>query len=104
MRALLIAAADLAAQLSPARIETIGDRIRGSIPTEMDEGIHRRVITPAARATLDRLLAVWDATGVSGDLLAGILVGAAYARQQTQREGSVELVWTGPTTPFVATH
>ena len=55
------------------------------------------------RAALDRLIAAWRQTEISGDVLAGILVGAAYARQQAQRESSVELVWTGPTTPFVAT-
>jgi phosphatidylserine/phosphatidylglycerophosphate/cardiolipin synthase-like enzyme len=49
------------------------------------------------------LITAWKQTEISGDVLAGILVGAAFARQQAQRENSVELVWTGPTTPFVAT-
>src|SRR5690606_17930886 len=56
-----------------------------------------------ARLALDRLIAAWRQTEIPGDVLAGILVGAAYSRQQAQRESSVELVWTGPTTPFVAT-
>lgn len=103
MEAMLIAATDLVALLSPSRIEALADRVRGSLSVERDGNLHQLVTTPAARAALDRLIAAWRQTEISGDVLAGILVGAAYARQQAQRESSVELVWTGPTTPFVAT-
>lgn len=103
MESLLNAATDLVALLSPSRIEALADRVRGSMPAERDRSLHQLVTTPAARTALDRLHASWEQTAISGDVLAGILVGAAHARQQTQRESSVELVWTGPTTPFVAT-
>lgn len=103
MEAILIAATDLVALLSPSRIEALADRVRGSVPAERDWSLHQLATTPAARAALDRLIAAWRQTEISGDVLAGILVGAAFARQQAQRESSVELVWTGPTTPFVAT-
>ncbi|UIJ72366.1 DISARM system phospholipase D-like protein DrmC [Aurantimonas sp. HBX-1] len=103
MEAMLIAATDLVALLSPSRIEALADRVRGSLSAERDGNLHQLVTTPAARAALDRLIAAWRQTEISGDVFAGILVGAAYARQQAQRESSVELVWTGPTTPFVAT-
>lgn len=103
MEAMLIAATDLVALLSPSRIEALADRVRNSLSVERDGNLHQLVTTPAARAALDRLIAAWRQTEISGDVLAGILVGAVYARQQAQRESSVELVWTGPTTPFVAT-
>jgi phosphatidylserine/phosphatidylglycerophosphate/cardiolipin synthase-like enzyme len=103
MEAMLVAAVDLVALLSPARIEAIADRVRGSLSAERDGNLYQLVATPAARAALDRLIAAWRQTEISGDVLAGILVGAAYPRQQAQRESDVELVWTGPTTPFVAT-
>lgn len=103
MEAVLIAATDLVALLSPSRIEALADRVRGLAPTERDGNPHHFVSTPAARAALDRLFVSWKQTDISGDVLAGILVGAALARQKVQRESSVELVWTGPTTPFVAT-
>ena len=103
MEAMLIPATDLVALLSPSRIEALADRVRGSLSAERDGSLHQLVTTPAARAALDRLIVTWKQTGISGDVLAGILVGAAYARQQAQRESNVELVWTGPTTPFVAT-
>lgn len=103
MEALLISATDLVALLSPSRIEALADSVRSSVPAERDGHLHQLVTTPTARAALDCLIAAWKKTGISGDVLAGILVGAAFARQQIQRESSVELVWTGPTTPFVAT-
>ena len=103
MEAMLIPATDLVALLSPSRIEALADRVRGSLSAERDGSLHQLVTTPAARAALDRLIVTWKQTGISGDVLAGILVGAAYARQQAQRESNLELVWTGPTTPFVAT-
>ncbi|SDB57873.1 DISARM system phospholipase D-like protein DrmC [Bauldia litoralis] len=103
MEATLIAATDLVALLSPSRIEALADRVRGSAPAESDGSLHQLVTTPAARAALDRLIVAWRQTEISGDVLAGILVGAAFARQKVQRESSVELVWTGPTTSFVAT-
>lgn len=102
MEELLIAATDLVAMLSPPRIEALADRVRGSLSAEQDGRLHQLVTTPSARAALVRLVAAWKQSGISGDVLAGILVGAAYARQQAQRESNVELVWTGPTTPFVA--
>lgn len=103
MEALLSAASELVALVSPSRIEALADRVRGSIPAERERSLYPLVTTPAARAALDRLVASWKQCGISGDLLGGILIGAAYARQRAQRESSVELVWTGPTTPFVAT-
>ncbi|MBS4045653.1 MAG: DISARM system phospholipase D-like protein DrmC [Alphaproteobacteria bacterium] len=103
MEAVLIAAIDLVAMLSPSRIEALAARVRGLIPVERDGSLHQLVRTPAARAALDRLITAWKQTEISGDVLAGILVGAAFAHQHAQRECSVEFVWTGPTTPFVAT-
>ncbi|MBY0303601.1 MAG: DISARM system phospholipase D-like protein DrmC [Sphingomonas sp.] len=103
MEAMLIAAMDLVALLSPSRIEALADRVRDSLSAENVGGLHQLVSTPTARAALDRLIVTWKQAEISGDVLAGILVGAAYARQQAQRESNVELVWTGPTTPFVPT-
>jgi cardiolipin synthase A/B len=45
----------------------------------------------------------WDRSGVSGDFLAGLLIGATHTQRKGQSESTTELVWTGPTTPFVAT-
>lgn len=103
METVLIAATDLVAMLSPSRIKALADRVRGSLSAERSGNLYQIVTSPVARAVLDRLIAEWSRTEISGDVLSGILVGAAYAREKAQRESSVELVWTGPTTPFVAT-
>lgn len=103
MDSLVSAAVNLVALLHPARINAIADRVRGSTLADSSQGLHQLVTTAAARRALDRVLDEWNSAATSGDLLAGILVGAAHSRQKTQRESSVELVWTGPTTPFVAT-
>jgi phosphatidylserine/phosphatidylglycerophosphate/cardiolipin synthase-like enzyme len=103
MDALLVDATELVALLSLPKIQAIADRVRGSTPLECNRSLNLLVATPEARAALERMISSWAQTAVSGDLLAGILVGAAYARRQVQSENSIDLVWTGPTTPFVAT-
>ena len=103
MEPLLDAATDLVTLLSPSKIEAIAGRIRGTSGPARDLSLHQLVTTATARAALDRLVASWDQAAIHGDVLAGILLGASYARQKTQQESTVELVWTGPTTRFVAT-
>jgi phosphatidylserine/phosphatidylglycerophosphate/cardiolipin synthase-like enzyme len=59
--------------------------------------------TPAARAAVARVVSAWAQAKTSGDEVAGMLLGASEARLRVERELSVELVWTGPTTRFVPT-
>ena len=59
--------------------------------------------TPAARAAVARVVAAWGQRQASGDEVAGMLLGASEARVRVERELTVELVWTGPTTRFVPT-
>lgn len=103
MEPLLNAVAELVVLLSPSKIGAIASRIQGTTSFELDRSLSQVVGTPAARAALDLLLTTWAQSGLSGDVVAGMLLGAARTRQRTQRESNVELVWTGPTTPFVAT-
>lgn len=103
MGPLLNAVSELVALLSPSKIEAIASRLRGTMPKERDRRLHLTVGTPAARAALDSFITAWEQSSLPGDVVAGILVGATYTRLQAQRDSNVELVWTGPTTPFVAT-
>lgn len=103
MRPLLNTVTELVALLPPSKIEAIAFRLRGAAPGDRDRSLHQIVGTPAARAALDSLIATWGQSALPGDVVAGILIGAAHARLQTQRDSSVELVWTGPTTPYVPT-
>jgi len=103
MGPLLNAIIELVALLSPSKIEAIASRLRGATPNDGDRSLHQIVGTPTARAALDSLITTWEQSELPGDVVAGILIGAAHARLQSQRDGSIELVWTGPTTPYVPT-
>ncbi|MGB7046280.1 MAG: hypothetical protein WBD65_15695, partial [Methylocella sp.] len=103
MERVLDAIAELVALLSPAKIEAIASRLRGAFPPPCEQDLQKIVSTPAARAALGSLVEVWQTTTLSGDVVAGMLIGAAHTRLRTQRDCEIELVWTGPTTPFVAT-
>lgn len=103
MNALLAAATELVALISPERVEAVAERLKHADPSRAEAKLRRLVSTPRARSAFDRLLASWEQTTLSGEVVAGVLLGASHARRETQRETAVELVWTGPTTPFVAT-
>ena len=103
MGSLLEAVAELVALLSPSKIEAIATRLRGASSPPREQDLQQVVGTPAARTALASLVTAWQITALSGDSVAGMLLGAAHTRQRTRLDCSVELVWTGPTTPFVAT-
>lgn len=102
MEVLLDAVTELVALLSPSKIEAIASRLRDGLPPGRDQDLQQVVGTPAARAALASLIKARQTTKLSDDLVAGMLMGAAHTRERTQRDCTVELVWTGPTTPFVA--
>lgn len=103
MGPLLNAVTKLVALVSPSKIEAIASRLRGTHPSDRQQNLQEVVGTPAARSALGAVMTAWRDTTLTGDIVAGMLLGAAHTRQQTQRDHNVELVWTGPTTPFVAT-
>jgi cardiolipin synthase len=103
MQTLLDAVVDLVALVSPSKVRTVASALRGLVSPEATPSANTLVDTPAARAAVARVAAAWAQVQASGDEVAGMLLGAAEARQRVERELSVELVWTGPTTRFVPT-
>lgn len=103
MTALVEAVLAFVARVPPSQIGAIAERFLGAPATREPWGITGLVGTPPARATLEEILGAWKECGTSGDFLAGLLIGAAHARRQAASEAAVDLVWTGPTTQFVAT-
>lgn len=103
MERLLDAAVDLVALLSPARVDAIAQRMLKAPSEQQPPDLHGLIATPAARAALDRVIENWKRAGASGQVMAGMLMGASLARRKAQHETEIELVWTGPTTPFVPT-
>lgn len=100
MDAIIDAAMDLTALLSPQKVEAVATRLR-SDTLGNTSSLAQLVTTPAARAALDRLTALSREQSLSGDIVAAILLSSAYTRSKVEKETSVELVWTGPTTSFV---
>lgn len=103
MEPLIEAVIDLVALVSPARVRSICSKVRGNDASGAAAQCRATVDTPAARAVIDRILSEWVHSNTTGDELAGMLIGACEARSRAEREASVELVWTGPTTRFVPT-
>ena len=102
MKPLLDAEAELATLLPPSKIEAIASRLQHGLPPGRETEIQQIVGTPAARTALTAFIAALRSTGLSEDVAAGMLLGAAHTRERTHRDCTVELVWTGPMTPFVA--
>lgn len=102
MKPLLDTVAELATLLPPSKIEAIASRLRRGLQPGRESEVLHLVGTPAAKAALGSLIAAWRTTSLSEDVIAGMLLGAAHTRARTQRDCNVELVWTGPMTPFVA--
>ncbi len=103
MQALLAAVTELVALVSTNKIEAIASRIHGTNAASGAPGLELLLSTPIARKALGRVLDAWLASALSGDTLAGMLLGASHSNLKAKSEQSVELVWTGPTTPFVPT-
>ncbi len=103
MQDLLEAVVDLVALVSPARVRTVASAMRGLTIPGAAPSESTLADTPAARAAVGRVVDAWAQAHVSGDEVAGMLLGASEARLRVERELSVELVWTGPTTRLVPT-
>jgi cardiolipin synthase len=103
MLGLVDAVVDLVALVSPAKVRTIASALRGLARPSPAPNPNTLADTPAARAAVARVVAAWGLVPASGDEVAGMLLGASEARLRIERELSVELVWTGPTTRFVPT-
>lgn len=103
MESLLDAVVELVTLVSPMRVRSLASAFRGIASPSLAPSANTLVDTPVARAAVGRVMKAWGQVQASGDEVAAMLLGAAEARQRVERELSVELVWTGPTTRFVPT-
>lgn len=102
MEALLDAVAALACLVSPEKVQAISARIRRTEANKALSALTSVAGTPAAFAVIEQLVDAWKTTAVGADELASMLLAARHVISKTEREQSTELVWTGPTTPFVS--
>ena len=103
MQALLDAVLELVALISPGKVRTVASMLRSLPNPGAAPNVNTLADTPAARAAIGRVMAACEQEQVSGKEVAGMLLGASEARLRVERELSIELVWTGPTTRFVPT-
>ena len=82
MQALLDAIVDLVALVSPTKVGAVAGALRGISSPADAPGAGSLVGTPAARASVVRLLDAWANTPASGDEVAGMLLGASEARRR----------------------
>ncbi len=102
MDPLLEAVTAVACLVSPEKVQAIASRVRRTEAGKATKSLADVVGTPAASMVIERLVDAWRTTTVSADELASMLLAASHAFTMATADQSTELVWTGPTTPFVS--
>ena len=102
MDELLDAIAALVSLVSPEKVQAVAARVRRTDASKAATALPSVVGTPVASAVVEQLAAAWQNTTVGSDELASMLLAASHVYFKAASEQSTELVWTGPTTPFVS--
>lgn len=102
MDELLEAIAALVSLVSPEKVQAVAARVRRTDASKAATALTSVVGTPVASAVVEQLAAAWQNTKVGSDELASMLLAASHIYSKAASEQSTELVWTGPTTPFVS--
>ncbi len=102
MESLLEAVTAVVCLVSPDKVRALAGRIRKVENVNTSVSLSDVVGTSTARAVVNRLIDAWRSTSVGTDELASMLLAASYAYENSSKRQSTELVWTGPTTPFVS--
>jgi cardiolipin synthase len=103
MDELLDAIAALVSLVSPEKVQAIAAQVRRTDASKAGTALQSVVGTPVASTVVEQLAAAWQNTKVGSDELASMLIAASHVYAKAASEQSTELVWTGPTTPFVST-
>ena len=102
MDELLDAIAALVSLLSPEKVQAVAAQVRRTEASKATTALPSVVGTPVASGVVEQLAAAWKNTKVSSDELASMLIAANHVHTKVVSVQSTELVWTGPTTPFVS--
>ena len=102
MDELLDAVAALVSLVSPEKVQAVAARVRRTDASKAASALPSVVGTPVASTVVEQLAAAWQNTTVGSDELASMLLAASHVYTKAASEQSTELVWTGPTTPFVS--
>lgn len=102
MDELLDAIAALVSLVSSEKVKTIASKIRSIDVSKAATILQSTVGTPGARIVVEQLAMTWQNTELSSDELASMLIASTHVYTKAALEQSTELVWTGPTSPFVS--
>lgn len=102
MDELLDAIAALVSLVSPEKMQAVAARVRRTDVSKAATALPGVVGTPVASTVVEQLAAAWQNTKVGSEELALMLIAASHVYTKVASEQSTELVWTGPTTPFVS--
>lgn len=102
MDELLDAIAALVFLVSPEKVQAVAARVRRIDARMAATALPNVVGTPVASSVVEQLAAAWQNTKVSSDELASMLIAASHVYTKAASEQTIELVWTGPTTPLVS--
>lgn len=102
MERLLEAVTAVVCLVSPEKVRALAGAVRKIKDVKANVPLSDVVGTATAKAAVERLVDAWRATPVGSGELASMLLAASHAFENVLRHQSTELVWTGPTTPFVS--
>lgn len=102
MERLLEAVTAVVCLVSPEKVRALARAIRTNEDAKVNVALSGVVGTATAKAVVERLVDAWRATSVGSGELAAMLLAAGHAFENASKHQSTELVWTGPTTPFVS--
>lgn len=102
MERLLEAVTAVVCLISPEKVRALAGRIQKIEAGKANALLSDVLGTATAKAVVDRLVDAWGATSIGSGELASMLLAASHASENVSRRQSTELVWTGPTTPFVS--
>lgn len=89
--------------MSPEKVLAVATRVRRTEASKAASFLPSVVGTPTASAVVEHLAVAWEKTKVSPEELALMLLAAGHVYSRASSAQNTELVWTGPTTPFVST-
>jgi len=102
MKSLLDAVAAVVMLVSPEKVAAIAGRIRSAKASNAASALNGVVGTPMGAAIIEQMIETWRSTSLSPAELASMLVAGGHVFQKVTAMQTTELVWTGPTTPFVS--
>lgn len=102
MEKLLDAVTAVVCLVSPEKVRAIASQIRRTDTSKAAGALLSVVGTPAAADVVNQLVDAWCKTTVGAEELASMLLAAGHVFTKAESQQSTELVWTGPTTPFVS--